>query len=227
MLIAQVRHEREKPGKFREIIFPKNEKQFHRQGFVAEKIAKKFEEGVLGLRGLGELLPVLGRFLEQGHEFFELVEDEERRAAFVFDAEPRAQIRGGKHEPCPRFIIRRKTRGQKRRGPFVGERETFDDKLGARLRLDAQSFREKTFVEHRGDEAGVDHGRFAHTRFAVEQRPAINRDQANEPPDFVAPLEEDRAIDETELLDPAIRFARPGEFRERDHTGIGVFLIRS
>src|ERR1043166_8515236 len=204
MLIAQVRDEREKLRKFREIIFAENEKQFYRQRLVAEKIAEEFQERVLRFRGLGKFLAVLRGFLEKRHEFLELIEDQQRRAALVFHPEARVHIRGGKDEPRPRFIVYCETRRQKWRAAFISERNPFDDQFRARHRLDAQTFRQKTFVEHRGDESGVDHGRFPHPRFAVEQRAAINRDEADELSGLVTALEKDRAIDETELLDAAI-----------------------
>jgi len=146
---------------------------------------------------------------------------------FVIEPEPSMDIGGGKNEPGPRFIVGRETRRQEGRRAFVGECEPFHHQFGARHRLDPQALGQKTFVEHRGNKPGVDHGRFSHARFAVKQGAAINRDQANEPPGFVAPLEKDRAIDETELLDAAKRLARPVQFRQLNHTGIGVFLIAS
>ena len=76
MLITQVRHEGEESGKFGEIIFSEDEEQLYRHRFVAEKIAEKLEERVLRLRRLGKFFSVFGRFFEERHEFFELVEDE-------------------------------------------------------------------------------------------------------------------------------------------------------
>src|SRR2546423_4028065 len=115
VLVAQIGDEREEPGKFREVIFTKNEKQFHRHRFVAEKIGEKFEERLLGLGSFSKLFPVFRRFLEQRHKFLELIEDEERCAALFFEPDPRVDVGRGEDKPRPWFTVSRETRGQKRR----------------------------------------------------------------------------------------------------------------
>ena len=94
----------------------------------------------------------------------------------MLDGEPLPDFVGGEDQPRRRFIIGRKTGSKERRRAFIGEGDAFHHQLGARAWLDAQSFREKTFLEHSGDEPGVDHGRFSHARFAVEKCAAVNRD---------------------------------------------------
>src|SRR6185503_19539147 len=130
MLVAQIGDEREKLRKFREIIFPENKQQFHRQRFIPKEVAEKLKERVLRPGGFREFFSIFRRLLEQSHELLELVEDEEGRAAFVVGSKAHTDIRRGKNKAGAGFVVPGKARWEERGRAFLGQGDTFHHELG-------------------------------------------------------------------------------------------------